>query len=462
MDVFYIDTMKPNVPKSPKSAAQSQDIRTEGHAGDTLQPGWFGAQDSRGNAQPAEYRDRELNPAFAANPCALCIPAAVSYEESAKALVSTPPERSPDFMSLPAQIRAEHANTFRDLFVPCDCHVLSFMRLIDALRESYRFRNLESPEFQRHLWDIVRAGSARAVPRMNRTGGAAGGLIVIGPTGSGKTSLIDRVVENVGDFCRVHTTIGGRPCLWPQIPILRVSAAGRTTPKQLAFAIAVQLDGYIGADCAKSMDRTTDYVYHISRFLSSNLVGVLVIEDGQLWTSIESGLRKGMLGLLVGVMEITGIPVINVGTYRLQRVLETYSSDAEKLMALGRLDIPPVSGDEMFSLCQAFWNERMTDGPSAMPDWMPAAVLTRTAGIRRYVRMLMMGLMRGMTMDGILKLERGYFESCTDVVLGGYAEAIRTIGRAYSGQRVTSELLLKYEEYIDPVHYRERVKSRRA
>ncbi|ANB76311.1 hypothetical protein AYM40_29125 [Paraburkholderia phytofirmans OLGA172] len=256
---------------------------------------------------------------------------------------------------------------------------------------------------------------------------------------------------------------GGKPCIWPQIPILYVSAAGRTSPRQLAVAIAAEVDSMLPSHFEDMIKKNSDHVLQLSKILSSNLVGFVFIDDCQLWSRVDQRLRDGMLGLIVGTMETSGVPFMCSGTILLQDVLQRHRSQSEKLFAQGTLEIPPVrNGQEIHDICEKMWQRQVTPWQIEMPSWFPLEVYRRTAGLRRYIAEFLEPLFAQIAEDNLRKISEKYVRDFADRELAGIAPGVEIMHCAYKGQGVSIELLKKYEEYIDTDKYRLAVLRRNA
>ncbi|WP_167306640.1 AAA family ATPase [Paraburkholderia steynii] len=410
----------------------------------------------------AVYRDDEPNPRFKRNQLITCLPAPLSDSAAQAALASAPPMRSKNFSRLPLEVRREYAFEVGEVFVAADAHIIAIRRLVEMLRNSYKYLMPSNAEFMRYICGNS-SGGPETGPRSVGRIGPQGGGIIIGSTGSGKTSTVDRFESYVGEYGRIHTSFDGKPCLWPQIVTLRINAAGLRTQKQLAMAIADRLDRYLGGDeIHKIIVRSTDYAARLARILNSYLIGMLIVEDVQLWSRVDCRPRVAMLELLVGLVE-ADIPVICVGTILLQEVLESHTSLGEKLMALGQIPIPPVArGKEMHDLCRIMWQRRIACFAMEMPPWFPAEVLRLTAGLRRYVRELLIGLFQQMAEDRLKTISKKYLSDFAEVELSAIAPGVEIMNKAFRGIEVDRRLLKKYEEYIDSDAYKRAVAYRKA
>ncbi|MEM5299426.1 ATP-binding protein [Burkholderia sp. JPY481] len=411
----------------------------------------------------AQYRTDERNPKFRNNKLVTCFPGPLTHVDAQAFLAAEPEKRPQDFFSLPVEIRKEYAEEVKEIFVPAPPHIKAIQRIVGLVRDSYRYRNPDDPDFMKSLWKIVLAGAAIALPPSRGSLGPASGAVMIGPTGSGKSSTIARSCAYIRYHGRMHKEFAGRPCLWPSFPILRVSAAGRASERQLAVAIAAELDSLSEPHFEHIFKKSADHVLQLSKMLTSNLVGVVLIDDAQLWSRVDQRLREGMLNLIVGTMESSGIPFICAGTILLQDVLQRHRSQSEKLFAQGTLEIPPVkAGQEMHDMCAKMWQRQVTPLKMEMPSWFPVEVTRSTAGIRRYIAELCGPLFAQIAEDGLKTISEKYVRDFAGQELSGIAPGVEIINRAYRGQTVDRDHLKKYEEYIDSDAYRRAVLARCA
>ncbi|MBB5460251.1 ATP-binding protein [Paraburkholderia sp. Cpub6] len=411
----------------------------------------------------AQYRTDERNPIFRNNPLVTCFPGPLTHIGAQAVLAAEPEKRPRDFFSLPVEIRKEYAEEVKYVFVPAPPHIKAIQRIVGIVRDSYRYRNPNDSAFERSLWRIVMAQAPIALSPSKGALGPASGAVMIGPTGSGKSTTIARSCEYIGYHRRTHEQFGGRPCLWPSFPILRVSAAGRTSERQLAVAIAAELDSLSEPHFENLFKKSADHVLQLSQMLTANLVGAVLIDDVQLLSRVGQRLREGMLNLIVGTMETSGVPFICAGTILLQDVLQRHRSQSEKLFAQGVLEIPPVrAGEEMHDICMKMWQRQIASLKMEMPPWFPNEVTRKTAGIRRYIAELCGPLFVQMAEENLKAISVGYVRDFADQQLSGIAVGVEIMNRAYKGQSVDSYQLKKYEEYIDSDAYRRQVLIRAA
>jgi hypothetical protein len=428
-----------------------------------LRAPWMRDQSINRLIEVAQYRTDERNPRFRNNPLVTCFPGPLTHTDAQAFLAAEPEKRPRDFFSLPVEIRKEYAEEVKQVFVPAPPHIKAIQRIVEIVRNSYRYRNPNDPSFMKLLWRIVMARAPLALSPSKDSLGPAGGAVMIGPTGSGKSSTIARSCAYIGYHGRMHEQFGGRPCLWPSFPILRVSAAGRTSERQLAVAIAAELDSFSEPHFENMFKKSADHVLQLSKMLTSNLVAAVLIDDAQLWSRVGHRLREGMLNLIVGTMETSGVPFMCAGTFLLQDVLERHRSQAEKLFAQGTLEIPPVrAGEEMHDICVKLWQLHVVRLKMEMPSWFPSEVARNTAGIRRYIAELCGPLFGQIAEDDLRTVSLNYVRDFADRELSGIAAGVEIMNRAYKGQTVDRYQLKKYEEYIDSDAYRHQVRMRAA
>ncbi|MPW23267.1 hypothetical protein BN2476_1250018 [Paraburkholderia piptadeniae] len=430
-----------------------------------VQSPWVASGSLPGRLRPATYRTDEMNPRYAGNPTILCFPGYPDDATALEFLANEPKARQADFMTLPKEVRIEFCDQIKEVFVPAFEHIDGFQTMMRVLRGKYGETNPLTGEFMNHLHRICLTGSPITLRSSGGYEGSTGGIVMFGPTGSGKSCLINRVCSYVGDGGVLHTALGGKPCRWPEIMIVRISAAGRATVKQLALGIASEVDDICGNNGVfeRRLGSSTQYVTRTAVMLTSNLVGLLIIEDVQLWGRVDKRLRLSMLDFLVGVQEESRVPIMCVGTMLLLDVLEAHMSQSEKLMTLGQIPLLPILNDEdMNNICNAFWRWRVTAGDPEPPEWLAYEVKAYTAGLRRYIRKYFSALLACMAQDGVVVPTRKYVREIAEKYMQPVLEAVRIINRAYCGKRVDRNALQKYEEYIGSDDYRRRVAERTA
>lgn len=408
----------------------------------------------------ALYRSGEIGP-YSDNVCVRAMPELLADKDIYAQLAHVPAKRDPEFFALPAHVRRDAVHDIAELFVPTVENVENFGLLQVALRRSYQHRhpgNRETMMFLNALAavdaDNVTQANSRYLPRPSRSGGGSMGILISGAPGCGKTTLFDRF-EAYFDKSRVifHTSLAGRPCLWPQVPIVRVQVPETKTVKALAGAIIAQIDALTGSALHATLAYGRNPAYFLVRtaqIASSYMVGLVVVEDLQ-HLATARGDATPLLNWLGSFMELTGIPVVTIATHKVRHVIRSDSGIGSKLTSGGTLTVDYLPlGTDYQRLLQASWSLRVSHADLNMPAELPAICHKHTAGNRRYTREFLLSLFTAMTrIKNGDPITTAYIEQHARLVLRDKRLTVSAVHKWKNALPLTASERQKFVEYID-------------
>jgi hypothetical protein len=411
--------------------------------------------------RPATYRTEESS-ALKGNMLVEAMEPVLAGKRAEFQLAKTVPARSSDFLHSPVEVRLEGLNDLKDIYIPTPQIVDAYSLIHRAIRASYRSRDPSDPRVMAFLYQLAEADEPSLLPRLSDAGGGSNGIMIVGTTGVGKTSFVDRVMAYLSPTAIIHTKLGGRPCYWPQVVIFRVQAAETKTVAGIAAAIAAQADALTGARYSAELRRKPNrgaYLVFCCQILSSLMAGILIVEDLQLLKSAGTKAVE-ILDFLANIMETTGIPVASVSTFRVYNVVDTNTAVGSKLRSGGSQEfLPLLPGLDFDHLVQVYWSLRITrGGGSEMPGWLPTLSYSHTGGVRRFARELFQHLFNRMAVEGVAVPNQKFFRACAKESVGRYAGAVNCLRRAQRGGRVYAHELVTYEDLFDTSLMREQLR----
>ena len=399
----------------------------------------------------ADYRTEHSN-VLRGNPLIEAMKPILSEEDAYPVLAHLPIERDRDFLKQPLELRLEGLHDLRDVYIPTPEFVEAFGLIMRAIRRSYRYRDPRDPRVMRFLYELAEMEEPALLPRLSPTGGGSNGILLVGTTGVGKTSFVDRLVQYVSPQAIIHVTLGGRPCYWPQVVVFRIQAAETKTVAGIASAIAAQADALTGSRHKAQLRGKTnrgEVLVICCQILCSLMAGILIVEDLQLLKS-TGGSATEILDFLANIMETTGIPVASVSTFRVKHVVKANTAVGSKLTAGGTREFFPVPlGDDFTHLIQTYWSLRVTTGGKTMPEWLPELAHHLTAGVRRFVREFFEYLFERMAIEEVNNPNKTFVRTCAAQSIGRYKRAISCLQRVREKEYVAEEEYLLYEDLFD-------------
>ncbi|SMG39888.1 AAA family ATPase [Paraburkholderia susongensis] len=375
-------------------------------------------------------------------------------------LAVAPPPRDSDFWSGSLEQRIEHLDTINGVFVPNDAHFNVFRLMQRAMRAGLKRRDPSSPMVMGLLHETG-AAVARNIGHLNdpclvapRKSFAAAGLFLNGPTGIGKTTLTNRFRDHLPG-AREIKSIGGRPCSVIQIYVVQVKCPSNGTILGLMHACLQEIDRLTGdtkyAEQAirKNLSRDVCEALLISVLLR-HFVGLLIIDDIQYLLKVPHA-TDVLLGSICSLMETAGVPVLTVGTYAAQRVVDAKSALGAKLLSEADEQLDAIApGKSWTQLCIAIWAQRVSHWELPMPDWFPLEAHFHTAGIVRVLRILMKRFLGLMAEGRITEVTADALSSCAEKCLRSYRRPLAAARRREVGDKLTDDELAEYEDFLPP------------
>lgn len=353
--------------------------------------------------QDAEYHE-EQNPEYKGNSLIMALPKLPLEGELFEKFAKLPALRNDEHRAASLPYRIDALGAIQNTYIPFSRDYAAFYQLFNAMRSCYAARNPANPEVLRA---IMRAmdGQYNTIERQSTSGGGANGLVLVGSTGMGKTSMLDRFVDFLGPQVVYHRELGGRRCRWPQIKYIRVQASpteGSLT--WLAESVAARIDALLGTRFrAKFGARIglTKYIIQIANACSCHLLGMLIVDDVQNIGEVTKS-RELFLKTLSTFMEETGIPVLLVSTYKAAPVIFNDLMYASKLTARGTTEFPAFElGEDWNTFLEALWESHPFPIDVPMPHTFPRMMHWHSQGILRIARELVVALFNYMAQQEI-------------------------------------------------------------
>lgn len=400
-----------------------------------------------------EYRKGDADPMLAKNPMALVFPPPQSDEEIYTALAVDPQPRPEGFRNWPLEQRKEYLELLDEFHYVFQNEVDLVHKVVALVRKSFRNRDPSNP---RVLNAIVRIMSGQEVktPRLSNVGAGGGlGVLLTGISGVGKTSLLDRIVEYLGDYGRFHQALNGEPAQWPQLGVIRVTVQ-RTWKRTLQLILA-EIDRQLGRDFylkrerSASINRLEEVVHEA---LTAGFAPLLILDELQRLARLNETEALKILEGLIDVMGVWGVPVLVVGTVRVRRLLELYSAEMDKFSTGGVSEFHPLDEHDRDTANFIFLLKKQSVSLTPInysPDF-DRLLVAHCMGVRRIMRECMKVVLTRHADDESIEANGALLEEVSQSELRRFRRSLSVLRKAKLGMRLGYADLQAYEDYLPP------------
>jgi hypothetical protein len=255
-----------------------------------------------------------------------------------------PPPFDESVRKLPPHLRAHAIRTLSGLFVPTAAHDRVMLELDILRRRSYINRNPLSPKYRRQIQSDRSLLVEGSLPPERFAGVPLLGAAVLGPPGTGKTTLIGRILSTYPQVVHHAYLLDNDVRLaFTQVVYLKINLFQDASLKAFAIEFFEQLgqavqNPNLGAEWR--VDRCNGntaqpLIYRVAREYN---LGLLVIDDTQNMVSNNHG-YAAVLNYFIRIMNCLGLGVVLIGTNTTQSLLERDATFGRRFIG----SIPPFA-----------------------------------------------------------------------------------------------------------------------
>jgi hypothetical protein len=157
-------------------------------------------------------------------------------------------------------------------------------------------------------------------------------------------------------------------------------------------------------------------------------------------------------------MQCTGIPVLAVGTNKVDSLLVSHMQEGRKLKAQGETELRALPFNEDFvDLCRMMWEYRVSHKNLVMPEFLPFALHHHTQGLLHFFNALVPELFEQMAGNeggahDYVKgpLDTTFVDNCANKALLSYQNAISVLRRNAAKVKISEEEYRQFEHLLPP------------
>jgi len=307
----------------------------------------------------------------------------------------------------PHHLRRHAALRLFDLMIPTPRQVELVERFDMVIRQGYKSRH---PRTGMHRQAFMKSAAAlEAISKGMKPEDArkllgppidsqAQGFALLGDPGMGKTRTVKRILAAFED-----TVIPQLDYTVTQVPCLRVESPSRGGRKHFAELFFRALDEKLGTDYYdlhwKARASAEHLILTVQHLANLHALGVLVIDEIQHLAHSQEGVGP-MMSFLVSLVNISGIPVVLVGTNTAREIIEHDFREARRAAGIPNRPWERMKeGSEEFNdFVEELWTYQWTNVHTPLTPEIKAAIFAESQGIIDIiVKLFLIAQMRAIT-----------------------------------------------------------------
>jgi type II secretory pathway predicted ATPase ExeA len=321
---------------------------------------------------------------YKGNPLIEALPPIYSTYDAAKLLTVDPGYHEGE-RELDEQYRTHCISRLFRYFQPLDVHLDIEQRVSRAIRQSYISKNPASPQYAAGLADgaaAIRQSNVSAAKNVHST---ATGFTVIGMSGVGKTTAIERILSLYPQTI-LHTRYNDAPLFLTQLVWAKLDCPFDGSLKGLCLSFFDYVDQILGTDYGKrfSVYRMTvdSALPRMAQIARAHSLGLLVIDEIQHLNQAKSGGQAKMLNFFVTLVNTVGVPVVLIGTTKAMSVLQSEFRQARRGSGQGDLIWERMQNDISWEIMlRAMWKNQWTRKKTLFTDELKNVLYDESQGI---------------------------------------------------------------------------------
>lgn len=329
----------------------------------------------------AEYKEQIIDE-YDNNPFIQALPYIKSKEEIIK-LLNSKIKFTKKEADLDSNIRIHILQKIYKVFQPLPIHLRVWNMIDTLLRQGYVSRNPYNPEYIRHINktgnNIINKNYTFEV-KSSFTATASCGLI-IGFSGMGKTTIVNKVLENIPQVI-AHNNYNGQTFNNIQVTWIKLEAPHNSSLKALTLQFFMKVDEILGTNNMRRYavkNLSVDAMLPLLGQLANNIgLGLLVIDELQHLNKNSSQ----VMNYFVTLMNTFGVPILLIGTPACYDMLQQEMRIARRVTGSGEIIWNNMKNDDEFKLfLKGIWRYQYLKKYTKLNDEIINIIYLKTQGI---------------------------------------------------------------------------------
>lgn len=381
-------------------------------------------------------------PHYDGNPLIEALPSILTHDEAVRQMKHFP-AYDKEHRTLPDHLRFHMIQCGLRFFTPLPVHTDLERRFSCLIRGGYSGRNPLRAAFRSETEQRLNAlGNSRFIPP--HVWSTCSGFSIIGMSGIGKTRAVESIL-NLYPPVIFHNRYRNRDFTHSQIVWLKLECPYDGSPRGICTNFFQSVDRILGTtyrkNFAKDRRLTDEMMVDMANIATQHSIGVLVIDEIQRLSRAKSGGAGKLLDFFVQLINLIGVPVVLIGTYKALSILSREFSQIRRGTGQGDLIWDRMEEDEIWRLfVKSLWKYQYTREVCSLTPKLSHALYDETQGITDFaVKVYMLAQVRAITSKK---------EAITTGIIRSVArDSLRTAVRVLNAIRKRdNEVLAEYDD----------------
>lgn len=271
------------------------------------------------------------------------------------------------------------------VFQPLPFHIDLESKVSRALRQGYIIRNPFRSELAKSFNKEFDLTNNLRFESNNLVKQTASGFTLIGISGSGKTSSLERILSMYPQVIS-HSSYKGISFSMYQLVWIKLNCPFDGSVKGLCIEFFSEVDRLLGTNYHKkvisSRPSTNVMMSMITQIVRNSSIGCIIIDEIQHLSLGKSGGTEKMLNFFVTLVNQVGVPIIMVGTPNGMAALQSQFRISRRGAGQGDLVIDKIPSDKTWDLLiNSIWQYQWTRKETALTKELSDAFYDESQGI---------------------------------------------------------------------------------